>query len=138
MTQLIKYDDLVYLPSVSNRLYKVGIIDNELVVFHQDLVFKISVGGCLFKTGTRICLPQQFAFLATPENKEKLEQVYGKLEDIPVDEEVEQFSKALDELSAFYAKLDSSNGDFRPSDKLEELKSIKVKLIEMFKERGKK
>lgn len=78
-------------------------------------------------------------YLATPESKEKLEGFYGiTLEDIPVDEEVEEFSKALDELSTLFTKLYSSDGNFKPSDKMEELKSIKGNLIQMFKERGSK
>ncbi|WFF39246.1 hypothetical protein LU290_03220 [Moraxella nasibovis] len=137
MTQLIKFNDLVYLPSVSNKLYKVGAIGGtdgkELLIFHGGTMFRINAGGCLFKSGTRICLPQQFAFLATPENKEKLEQVYGKLEDIPEDLAILQ--EFIGAIEAFHDAI-VYRYEFGCDDK--GVPKIKDKLIQMFKERGKK
>lgn len=138
MAQTIKPNDLVYIPSETNTLQKVIRDSNNLVIDDGYNRFTINEQGCKYDFDVASWGTQPFAFLATPEIKEKLEQVYGKLEDIPVDEEVEEFSKALNELSTFYTKLYSSDGNFRPSDKMEELKSIKNNLIQMFKERGSK
>ena len=77
--------------------------------------------------------------LTTPENKAKLEEFYGiTLQDIPVDGELEKFSKALDEISYFYTNLYLSDDDVSISKNRDELKSTKDKLIKMFKERGEK
>lgn len=129
MTQNIRPNDLVYLPSVSNKLYKVGVVDGELVIFHDDMMFRINAGGYLFVVGSRGCLPQQFAFLATPENKEKLEQVYGGLEDIPVDKELVEFTQLFNKYTNHIAN--------QSPDQDTEV-GLYSKLIQMFKERGSK
>lgn len=133
MTQLIKFNDLVYLPSVSNKLHKVGVVEGELVIFHDDMMFRLNAGGCLFKVGTKICLPQQFAFLATPENKEKLEKVYGKLEDTLADLVTPQeFTETIEALHDAITYRHEYGCDDKGIPK------IKAKLIQMFKERGAK
>ena len=141
MTQLIKPNDLVYTPSETEKVYKVEPNGDEFIIDYGDFIYHINAQGQKFCTELYSWGSQTFAFLATPENKERLELVYGKLEDIPVDEvdeELEKFSKTLDEISYFYAKLNSLDSNFKPTDKFEELKSIKSKLIQMFKERGAK
>ena len=121
MTQLIKPNDLVYTPSETEKVYKVEPNGDEFIIDYGDFIYHINAQGQKFCTELDSWGSQTFAFLATPENKERLELVYGKLEDIPVDEELEKFSKALNELSTFYAKLDSPDSNFKPTDKLEEL-----------------
>lgn len=138
MTQIIKPNDLVFIPSITSSICKIYTSNDMLYVDDGSLIHRVNKDGQRYDTKLSVWITQPFAFLATPEMKEKLEQVYGELEDIPVDEEVEKFSKALNELSTFYTKLYSSDGNFRPSDKLEKLKSIKSNLIQMFKERGSK
>lgn len=87
MTQTIKPNDLVYIPSVSFRLHKVVLGGGDLLILHawSRNIYHINREGCLYNPHTNKWHTQQFAFLATPENKEKLERVYGWLEDIPVD-----------------------------------------------------
>lgn len=136
MTQNIKPNDLVYIPSESNTLQKVILDGSNLAIDDGYNRFTINEQGYKYDFNLASWGTQPFAFLATPEMKEKLEQIYGELEDIPVDKEVEKFSEALNELSTFYTKLYSSDDNFRPSEKLEELKSIKSNLIQVFKERG--
>lgn len=138
MTQLIKPNDLVYIPSETEKVYKVEPNGDDFIIDYGDFIYHINAQGHKFCTELGSWGSQTFAFLATPENKEKLELAYGKLEDIPVDEELEKFSKTLDEISYFYAHLYLSDDNVSPSKNRDELKSIKDKLIEMFKERGAK
>lgn len=132
--QEIKEGDYVYYPKSSNKLFKVvrNPAGNLAILLDNKHYLTVDIYGRL-----SIYDKTPSVYLATSENKDKLEAFYGiTLEDIPVDKEVEKFSKALDELSNFYIKLYSSDGNFKPSDKMEELKSIKSNLIQMFKERG--
>ena len=136
MTQLIKPNNLVYIPHFSTCILTVLEYNfhGRLCIDFEGEEFSFLPNG---KVKYNDAAP--LVYLATPENKAKLEEFYGiTLQDIPVDEELEKFSKALNEISTFYANLCSSDGNFRPSDKLDELKTIKGKLIEMFKERGEK
>lgn len=136
MTQTIKPNDLVYIPHISTRIFTTqpGYGSKLCVYYGQEELDFLSNGKLAYDDVAPV------VYLATPENKTKLEEFYGvTLEDIPVDEEVEKFSEALDELSAFYNKLyNPPDGNYRPSDRLEELRSIKGKLIEMFEARGAK
>lgn len=141
MTQTIKANDLVYIPTHSLKVLTAK-LDANHTLYATDragVLVHFYPTGLGFRHAADSGPERPIVWLATPENKAKIEAFYGcQLEDIPVDEELEKFSKALNELSTFYAKLDSSNSNFRPSDKLEELKSIKSNLIQMFKERGTK
>lgn len=67
---------------------------------------------------------QPFAFLATPEMKEKFESIYGKLEDIPVDPEVEKFKNMLGT-----ALSEAEKGNFDKEKHFDEL-------VRMFRKRG--
>lgn len=138
MTQLIKPNDLVYIPSETKKVYEVVPHSDVFIVSDGDFRYYINAQGQRLIPELTSWSVQPFAFLATPENKEKLELVYGELEDIPVDKELEKFSKALNELSHYYANLYLSDGDVSPSKNKDELKLIKDKLIGMFKERGEK
>lgn len=136
MTQLIKPNDLVYIPHFSTCILTAVEYNS-----HGRLCIDFEVEEYSFLSNGKLQYDDAapVVYLATPENKAKLEEFYGiTLQDIPVDEELVKFSEALHELSSFYAKLGSSNGNFKVTDKLEELKSIKDNLIQMFKERGTK
>lgn len=132
MAQTIKPNDLVYIPSETNTLQKVIRDSNNLVIDDGYNRFTINEQGCKYDFDVASWGVQPFAFLATPEMKEKLEQVYGKLEDIPVDEELKEFCGVIEKLlDADFARID--NGfDFTEVDK------FKNQLIQMFKERGSK
>lgn len=133
MTQTIKPNDLVYVPSLTNRLCKVHLNDEVMdVEVTKDTFYTINTQGQKYDYGVATWGTQPFAFLATPEMKEKLEQVYGKLEDIPVDKELKEFCEVIEKLlDADFNRID--NGfDFSEVDK------FKNQLIQMFKERGSK
>lgn len=133
MIQTIKPNDLVYIPHLSTCLHKVKLCSNSILcVDYAGEQFSFLSSGKLDPDDVT-----PLVYLATPENKHKLEEFYDiVLEEIPVDENLEEFIAGLNELSNFYARLVSSDGNFRAADKLEELKQIKSKLIQMFKERG--
>lgn len=135
MTQTIKPNDLIYVPHLSTCIF------TAKQVFHSRLSILCGHEEFDFLPSGKVEHDDvaPLAYLATPEIKAKLEEFYGiTLEDIPVDEELENFINGLNELSNFYAELKSSDGNFKASDKTEELKSIKSNLIQMFKERGSK
>lgn len=107
MTQIIKHDDLVYIPSITFKLQKVIKDRRDLLIVYTAgrEIYRINPEGHLYSPHKNDWHIQPFAFLATPENKEKLEQVYGGLEDIPNDDEqMRGFIGKLNELSVFYAK----------------------------------
>lgn len=82
MTQLIKPNDLVYTPSETEKVYKVEPNGDEFIIDYGDFIYHINAQGQKYCTEVDSWGTQPFAFLATPENKEKLELVYGELEDI--------------------------------------------------------
>lgn len=141
MTQNIKPNDLVYVPTHSLKVLTVK-SDTYPTLYATDnenvLVYFYPTGlGFSYEDDSN---PQRpIVWLATPENKAKIEAFYDcQLEDTPVDKELEDFINELNKLSSFYIKLKSSDGNFKASDKMEELKSIKNNLVQMFKERGAK
>lgn len=133
MTQTIKPNDLVYIPSRTKCICLVKPNkEDTFIVSDENLIHHINSQGELYDFSLAEWVEQPFAFLATPENKEKLEQVYGKLEDIPVDKELKEFCEVIEKLlDADFDRID--NGfDFTEVDK------FKNQLIQMFKERGSK
>lgn len=136
MTQTIRVNDFVYIPSRTKCACRVKPNKGGLIVEDGEIINHIDAQGYLYDFSLAKWVEQPFAFLATPENKEKLEQVYGKLEDIPADEELEKFSEVLNELSNFYNRLNAFNSKLITSEEEEQLNSIKSNLIQMFKERG--
>lgn len=80
MTQTIKPNDLVYVPSVSSRLHQVYLKNgNMMLEVAEDEFYIINTQGQKLNYEIASWGTQSFAFLATPEMREKLEQVYGKL-----------------------------------------------------------
>lgn len=136
MTQLIKPNDLVYIPHFSTCILTAVEYNSHgrlCIDFEEEEYSFMSDGKLQYNDVAPL------VYLATPENKAKLEEFYGiTLQDIPVDEELEKFSRAVQELSNYYASLCISDGNYKVTDKIEELKSIKGNLIQMFKERGTK
>lgn len=126
MTQTIKPNDLVYVPSRTKKVCTVKVNKDGLFVDDGKIVNHINAQGCLYNYSLTEWVEQPFAFLATPEMREKLEQVYGELEDIPVDEEVELFKEMLD-----IALSETEKGNFNREKHFDEL-------VHMFKERGSK
>ena len=136
MTQLIKPNDLVYIPHFST--YTRTVVECN---FHNRLYVNFGYKKFYFLPSGKVERDDiaPLVYLATQENKANLEEFYGiTLEGIPVNEELEKFSKALNEISYFYANLYLSDGNVNPSKNRDELKSIKDKLIEIFKKRGEK
>lgn len=99
-----------------------------------ELIHHINSQGELYDFSLAKWIEQPFAFLATPEMKDKLEQVYGKLEDIPVDEEFIAFDIKLVKLQSTLHKIYTQNRD----DLDDEAEVIHQELLQMFKERGNK
>lgn len=127
MTQTIKPNDLVYIPSKTNTLQKViRDSNNNLAIDDGYYRYIINEQGCRYDFDLGSWGTQPFAFLATPKMKEKLEQVYSELEDIPVDEEVEEFKAMLD-IVLYEVEIGSSNKEKYFDD-----------LVQLFKERGSK
>lgn len=143
MTQTIKPNDLVYIPSLSNKLQKV---DNNMTIDDGYNRYVIDEYGRKNDFDTGKYHTQPFAFLATAKNKEKLEQVYGELEAIPVDEELENFYREINlllnaqkELSSMIISTDYSQPDSSQTKRTNIATQIlyhKENLIRMFKERG--
>lgn len=127
MTQTIKPNDLVYIPSKTNTLQKViRDSNNNLAIDDGYYRYAINEQGCRYDFDLGSWGTQPFAFLATPKMKEKLEQVYSELEDIPVDDEVEEFKAMLD-IVLYEVEIGSSNKEKYFDD-----------LVQLFKERGSK
>lgn len=126
MTQTIKPNDLVYIPSRTKCVCHVKCDKSNFTVDDGELIHHINSQGELYDFSLEQWITQPFAFLATPEMKEKLEQVYGKLEDIPVDGEVELFKEMLD-----IALSETEKGNFNKEKHFDEL-------VQLFKERGSK
>lgn len=125
MNQNLELNDLVYTPSTTSGICKVTSKDGKLFIDDGFLTHHINEQGYRYDFNLNSWVTQPFAFLATSETKEKLEQVYGKLEDIPPDL-VREFEDALHE---FYLALGHSEGDMMCHDAFK----AKLKLIEMFK-----
>lgn len=128
MTQTIKPNDLVYIPSKTNTLQKVirDSNNNNLTIDDGYYRYIVNEQGCRYDFDLGSWGTQPFAFLATPKMKEKLEQVYSELEDIPVDEEVVEFQAMLD-IVLYEVEIGSSNKEKYFDD-----------LVQLFKERGSK
>lgn len=134
MTQTIKPNDLVYIPSETNTLQKVIHDGSNLVTDDGYNCFTIDEQGYKYDFDLASWGTRPFAFLATPEMKEKLEQVYGKLEDIPVDEEFIAFDAKLAKLQSMLHKYYTQNRH----DLANEMETTHQELLQMFKERGSK
>lgn len=83
MTKEIKLGDYVYIPSYSRKALKVvkGLNRNKPLraILNDDISIDFDENGLSSKYHI-----EPIAFLASPENKAKIEQFYGcKLEDIP-------------------------------------------------------
>ena len=130
MKQVIKANDLVYVPSITPNLVKAHNFLGTLQVAIGDTNYPINEHGQRYAAENAAWSPQPFAFLATPEIQAKLEIVYGNLEDVPVDKELKKFDMMLEVLIAeVYGVVanDLYNND---------IDEIKAKLVEMFKARG--
>ena len=126
MKQVIKANDLVYVPSITPNLVKAHIVLGALQVVIGNTHYRINEHGQHY--GARN--PQQFAFLATPEIQAKLEIVYGNLEDAPFDKELKKFEMMLEVL--IEEVYDVVANDLYNND----IDDIKAKLVEMFKARA--
>ena len=130
MKQVIKANDLVYVPSITPKLVKAHIFLGALQVAIGDTNYLINSRGQHYDVENAAWNPQPFSFLATPEIQAKLEIVYGNLEDAPVDKELKKFEMMLEVLIAeVYGVVANElyNND---------IDDIKDKLVEMFKARG--
>lgn len=128
MTQEIKAGDYVYIPSYSSKVLLVCTANSDkwdyCAEINNDLVIYFHNNGLSSDNHT-----QPIVWLATPENKAKIEQFYGiELEDVPDD--VKEFENLLLEL----CELCSQN----KQSLLGRIGMKQLKLIEMFKKRGEK
>lgn len=129
MTQEIKAGDYVYIPSESLKPIKCFYDeDNECLRINFDDINAhvwFNENGCLIGKLDKTNIP--LLWLATPENKAKIEQFYGiELEDVPVDDDVELFKVMLD-----ISLSETEKGNFNKEKHFDTL-------VQMFKERGKK
>lgn len=131
MKQVIKANDLVYVPSITPNLVKAHNFLGTLQLAIGDTIYPINEHGQRYAVENAAWNPQPFAFLATPEIQAKLEIVYGNLEDgVPVDKELKKFDMMLEVLIA--EVYDVVANDLHNND----IDEIKAKLVEMFKARG--
>lgn len=130
MKQVIKANDLVYVPSITPNLVKAHNFLGTLQVAIGDTNYPINEHGQRYAVENATWSPQPFAFLATPEIQAKLEIVYGNLEDAPVDKELKKFDMMLEVLIT--EVYDVVANDLNNND----IDEIKAKLVEMFKARG--
>ena len=146
MKQVIKANDLVYVPSITPNLVKAHNFLGTLQLAIGDTIYPINEHGQRYAVENAAWNPQPFAFLATPEIQAKLEIVYGNLEDAgrcsaiwqmlgnledaPVDKELKKFDMMLEVLIA--EVYDVVANDLHNND----IDEIKAKLVEMFKARG--
>ena len=128
MKQVIKANDLVYVPSITPNLVKAHNFMGTLQVAIGDTNVGINEHGQRYENAAWSSQP--FAFLATPEIQAKLEIVYGNLEDAPVDKELKKFDMMLEVLIAEVYGVVAN--DLHTND----IDEIKAKLVEMFKARG--
>lgn len=130
MKQVIKANDLVYVPSITPNIVKAHNFLGTLQVAIGDTNYPINEHGQRYAAENAAWNPQPFAFLATPEIHAKLEIVYGNLEDAPVDKELKKFDMMLEVLIAEVYGVVAN--DLHTND----IDEIKAKLVEMFKARG--
>ena len=130
MKQVIKANDLVYVPSITPNLVKAHIFLGTLQLAIGDINYLINEHGQHYVVHNASWYPQPFAFLATPEIQAKLEIVYGNLEDAPVDKELKKFEMMLEVL--IEEVYDVVANDLCNND----IDDITAKLVEMFKARG--
>ena len=139
MKQVIKANDLVYVPSITPNLVKAHIFLGTLQLAIGDTNYLINEHGQLavfneygqhYDVENVAWNPQPFAFLATPEIQAKLEIVYGNLEDAPFDKELKKFEMMLEVL--IEEVYDGVANDLYNND----IDDIKAKLVEMFKARA--
>ena len=139
MKQVIKANDLVYVPSITPNLVKAHIFLGTLQLAIGDTNYLINEHGQLavfneygqhYDVENVAWNPQPFAFLATPEIQAKLEIVYGNLEDAPFDKELKKFEMMLEVL--IEEVYDVVANDLYNND----IDDIKAKLVEMFKARA--
>ena len=139
MKQVIKANDLVYVPSITPNLVKAHIFLGTLQLAIGDTNYLINEHGQLavfneygqhYDVENVAWNPQPFAFLATPEIQAKLEIVYGNLEDAPVDKELKNFEMMLEVL--IEEVYDVVANDLYNND----IDDIKAKLVEMVKARA--
>ena len=130
MKQVIKSNDLVYVPSITPNLVKAHIFLGTLQLAIGDTNYLINENGQHYDVENVAWNPQPFAFLATPEIQAKLEIVYDNLEDAPADKELKKFEMMLEVL--IEEVYDVVANDLYNND----IDDIKAKLVEMFKARG--
>ena len=130
MKQVIKANDLVYVPSITPNLVKAHIFLGTLQLAIGDTNYLINENGQHYDVENAAWNPQPFAFLATPEIQAKLEIVYDNLEDAPADKELKKFEMMLEVL--IEEVYDVVANDLYNND----IDDIKAKLVEMFKARG--
>ena len=130
MKQVIKANDLVYVPSITPNLVKAHIFLGTSQLAIGDTNYLINEHGQHYDVENAAWNPQPFAFLATPEIQAKLEIVYGKLEDAPFDMELKKFEMMLEVL--IEEVYDVVANDLYNND----IDDIKAKLVEMFKARA--
>lgn len=131
MKQVIKANDLVYVPSITPNLVKAHIFLGTLQLAIGDTNYLINERGRRYDVENVAWNPQPFAFLATPEIQAKLEIVYGNLEDVLFAKELKKFEMMLEVL--IEEVYDAVANDFYNNN----IDDIKAKLVEMFKAWGK-
>ena len=130
MKQVIKANDLVYVPSITPNLVKAHIFLGTLQLAIGDTNYLINENGQHYDVENAAWNAQPFAVLATPEIQAKLEIVYDNLEDAPADKELKKFEMMLEVL--IEEVYDVVANDLYNND----IDDIKAKLVEMFKARG--
>lgn len=144
--QVIKVGDYVYIPSYSNKPLLVGNANSPIwdycVEINKIVIYLHSNG---LSSPNHI---QPIAWLATLENKAKIEAFYDiELEDTPVVKELDNFCKELElllkaqkELSSLPIHADLTFPDSRQTKRntlANQIKNHQEHLIQMFKDKGK-
>lgn len=147
--QEIKAGDYVYIPSESTKPIQCFYDEDKdclRINFEENNAWVwFDKNGCLIGKLDKTNIP--LLWLATPENKAKIEEFYGcQLEDIPVDEHLQNFCKELDlllkaqkDLSSMLPHTDYSSPDSSQTKRntlANQIKNHRENLIEMFKEKG--
>lgn len=132
MKQVIKANDLVYVPSITPNLVRAHNFLGQLTITIGDTNYVINEQGQQYDIETTSFNSQPFAFLATPDTQERLAAVYGNLEGAPVDKELNRFELLLGVL------IEEVYGGVARGVIINDVEEIKEKLVEMFKHRGTK
>lgn len=132
MKQVIKANDLVYVPSITPNLVRAHNFLGQLTVTIGDTNYVINEQGQHYDIETTSFNSQPFAFLAAPDTQERLAAVYGNLEGAPVDKELNRFELLLDVL------IEEVYDSVARGVIINDVEEIKEKLVEMFKHRGTK